>query len=316
MASKIQIPIPSETSPARAAGRSIFWRNLTLGAGLLLAGLTPVAAQSVLYTQGADGQYHRVVKISGNRPFIMENGKAVASKSDHFALRKAEEYLPILITLSDRDTSSSSMHLAGTDSYLNNQFHFSAKFESADTLEDVFIVLELDLSNGGKGIFAYEIGRLEARVPKPVEVSVPLGNHLGAGQLDLHLFVAGSEVLNSEQPANIREALLDRMIAKRIAGASASALRPFYGSAPAYPAALRQSGLKGEAVVNLRVTPEGKVLEPVVERASEAPFGEEARAAVQQWRFLPRVVTGQPVETRVSIPFAFDPPVASAPRKD
>jgi TonB family protein len=301
---------------SRSAGPGVLWRRLALGTGLALAGLTPVAAQSILYTLGADSQYHRVVKISGNRPFVLENGQAVASKSDRFALRKTEEYLPILITISDRDTTSSSQHLAGTDSYLNNQFHFSAKFESADTLEDVFIVLDLDLANGGKGIFAYEIGQLEARVPKPIEVSLPLGNHLGAGQLVLHLFVAGAEVLNSEQPADIREALLDRMIAKRIAGTTASALRPFYGPAPAYPPALRQSGLKGEAVVNVRVTSEGKVIEPVVQRASEAPFGEEAKAAVQQWRFMPRVVAGQAVETRVSIPFAFDPPAAGGPRKD
>ena len=283
-------------------------RRLLAATGLALALAAPLAAQSRLFVQGPGDKYYVVVKISGGRPIFMQEGKAVAGKGERFALKKVEEYLPVLITVRDLEASSSSMRTAATNTDLNNEFHFRARFESADLLEDVFIVLELEISNVGKLIYAYEIGRLEARTPKPFDVNLPVGQHLGAGQLKLHLFVAGAEVFQSEQPAEYREEQLDRMIAKRTIAAPQAAPKPFFGSTPAYPAALRQSRLKGEAVVTMRITAQGRVLDPVVDRASEPPFGEEALAAVRQWRFLPRVVDGRAVETRVSIPFVFDPP--------
>jgi TonB family protein len=275
---------------------------------VLTAWQAPVAAQNRLYVEGTDDNFHAVCKVSGGQPYIMENGRAVATNGERYALRKVEEYLPIYITVSDQQATSTSMHLAATDDYHNNQFHYRAKFESADALEDVFMTLELEITNVGKRIYVYEVGHMEARTPKPLEVALPMGQYLGAGQLTRHLFVAGAEVLQSEMTEEYRQEQLDRMVAKRIATAKQSMPKPFFGSMPAYPAALQQAGLKGKAVVNMLVSAQGKVLDPVVESASEPPFGEEALAAVRQWRFLPRVVDGQPVETRVSLPFAFDPP--------
>jgi TonB family protein len=232
----------------------------------------------------------------------------VPANGDRFALKKVDEFLPILITVSDEQATSSGMDAASTDEYHNNQLRYKAKFESTDPLEDVFLAIELEIPNVGRHIFVYEIGRLEARTERPLEVTLPMGHYLGAGQLTIHLFVAGAEVLHSGMTEQFRQEQLDRMIAARVATLKPAAPRPFFGSMPAYPAALRSTGLKGTAVVAMRITAEGKVTDPVLESASEPPFGEAALAAVRTWRFLPRVVDGRPVETRVSMPIAFDPP--------
>ena len=73
-------------------------------------------------------------------------------------------------------------------------------------------------------------------------------------------------------------------------------------------AALRKAGVKGKAVVTVRITPQGTVRDPVVESASDPAFGEAALAAVRQWRFIPRVEDGRAVEARVNMPFVFAPP--------
>lgn len=282
---------------------------------LSLALVVPLSAQNRLYVQETGNDYHAVVKVSRGQPCIMENGKLVVAKGQRFALKKVEEYLPVFIAVQDKEALATALHRFDTGTNINSQFHFSAKFESADLLEDVFLVLEMEISNVGKRIFVYEVGRLEPRAPQSFSVDLPSGQYLGAGQLEIHLFVGGAEVFSSEQPAAYREEMLDRMIAKRIAGVQQAAPRPFYGSAPAYPADLRKAHPRGEVVLTMRISPRGTVLDPTVESASDPLFGEAALAAVRQCRFLPRVQDGHAVETKISMPFAFEPPKeASAER--
>ena len=278
---------------------------------LLALGLArPLAAQNRLYVQEADGKFHTVFKVSGVQPYIMENGKLVAAKGQRLALNKVEEYLPVFIAIRDKEARPTNVNVDYANAPANNRVHFSAKFESADLLAEVFLVLELEIANVGKKIFVYEIGQLVPRTPKSFAADLALGQYMGSGQVDLHLFVGGHEVFQSEHTPAYRAERLDRMIAQRITGAKEAGPAPFFGSTPEYPAALRQSGLKGEVVVTMRVTPQGVVLDPVVERASDPAFAEAALTAVRQWRFLPRVLNGQAVETRVSIPIEFDLPPA------
>jgi TonB family protein len=286
--------------------------RVTAGLLLMLALRVPLTAQNRLYVQEPDEKFHAVFKVSGSRPYIMEKGKLVAAKGQRLALKKVEEYLPVYIDILNKDARPTNASMDYAEAPINNGVHFSAKFESADALEDVFLVLELEIPNVGKKLFVYEIGRLDPQKPKPFSAELALGQYMGSGQVALHLFAGGTEVFHSEQPAAEREEALDRMIARRVAAVQQAGPKPFYGTAPAYPAALRPTGLKGEAVVTMRVSPEGKVVDPVVDRASEPAFGEEALVAVRQWRFVPRVQDGHAVETKVSIPFAFDPPNAGA----
>ncbi len=270
----------------------------------------PLAAQNRLYVEGSDGNFHAVVKVTGGQPYVLENGRATPVDGDRFALKKVDEYLPLFIKVTDQAQSSSSQQLAATDDYHNNELRYRAKFEAVDALEDVFLALELEITNVGKRIFVSEIGRLEARTPKLVEVVAPLGHYLGANGVTLHVFASGGEVLQSEMPASYREAQLDHLVANRVANLKTGAPQPLFGAMPAYPESLRSSGLKGSVVVTMTIDAAGKVVDPVVTRASEPPFGDEALAAVRDWRFVPRVMNGRAVDTRVSIPIEFDAPPA------
>ncbi|HVT73185.1 MAG TPA: energy transducer TonB [Lacunisphaera sp.] len=296
---------PSPRRPTRPGLRP--WAPAALGLALAAA---PLTAQNRLYVEGPDRNFHAVVKVTGGQPYVLENGRATPVDGDRFALRKVDEYLPVFVRVTDQAQSSSAQQLASTDDYHNNELRYRAKFESADALDDVFLALELEIANVGKRIFVSAIGRLEPRTPKLVEVVAPLGHYLGANGLVLHVFAGGGEVLQSEMPESYREAQLDHLVANRVAGVKAAAPRPLFGTMPEYPEALRSSGLKGQAVVTLTINVAGKVIDPVVSRASEPPFGAEALAAVRNWRFVPRVVDGRPVDTRVSIPIDFDAPPA------
>lgn len=284
--------------------------------GLML--VAPLAAQSRLYVLGPGDNYFPVRKVSGGRPMILENNKLVPVAGKSFALRKVEEYWPVFIAVREMTATTSGQNPLDIGELgarvFSSTFHFSAKFESAYPLQDVFLVLELETANAGRNIFVCEIGRLEAGSPSPFVVELPLEQNLGPGQIKLHLFVDGEEVFQSEQPASYRAEMLDQMIARRITAVRQADPRLFFGAAPGYPAALRKIGARGLAVVTMRITPQGAVVDPVVTSASEPAFGEEALKAVREWRFLPCVRDGRAVESVVRIPFDFTPPAEPAAR--
>ena len=288
-------------------------------AGLLLLFtlVTPLPAQSRLYAlHSGDKSYHAVHQVIRGEPYFLQEGKLVEATGKSLALKPVPEYLPLFIAVHDLNTHTESIHLTDVGTDINNQFNFSAKFESSFLLDDVFLVLELEFSDKSTAIFVYEIGRLKPHVPQPFAVTVPMGRFLGAGLFKLHLFTAGDEVFHSAQPVAYREGMLDQMIARRVATLRDSGPQPFFGLAPEYPEALRQAGRPGSAVVTMRLTPQGKVQDPRLDRASDPTFGEAALAAVRQWRFLPQVKNGQAIETRVSLPFAYDPAEAAAAAKN
>lgn len=272
---------------------------------LCLAFAALLAAQNRLYVFESGDKFHPVLKVSGDRPFVLKQGKLVASRGQRFALKKVEEYLPVLITVRDIEAMTSSLYLLDLNVRVNNEFQFSAKFESSDALEDVFLVLELELADMGKRIFIHEIGRLEPWIPKPISVAVMALGTLGAGQLKLHVFAGGAEVFHTGQPPAYREEMLDQMVAKRIAGVQQAGPRAFFGPAPEYPQALRGAGVDGKAVVTVHISERGEVTNPVVTSATDPAFGEAALAVIRMWRFLPQVRNGRPVETVARIPFDF-----------
>lgn len=296
--------------------RRVFPR-VAAGLSLGLALVMPLAAQQRLYVIEPDGHLHPVLKVSQNRPIIMDQQQLVAARGTRYALRKVDEYMPLIIQVGGKDAGSTSVVLQtttpGAPARLNNEFHFSAEFKSAVRLENVFLVLVLESEGQGRNLFPYEIGVLEAWTPKQVSVFVPLAQNLGAGRCSILLFVGGEEVFSSEIPAALREAMLDRMVAKRIASVKQAGPRLMFGPAPEYPASLRQAGLKGRVVVAMHLSPQGGVSDPVIEEATDPAFGEAVLAVLPSWRFVPQVVNGRAVETRVKLPLAFDP-ADSAPQ--
>jgi TonB family protein len=84
-----------------------------------------------------------------------------------------------------------------------------------------------------------------------------------------------------------------------------AAPQPLAGPPPEYPAKLRDAKLGGHAAVHLKISKTGRVSDLQVSSATDPAFGESALAAARQWRFLPRVVDGTPVESTAEMPFVF-----------
>ncbi len=274
---------------------------------LLLTALPArLAAQNLLFVE-YEGKPCLVRGARGNRPCIEVDGKRIDVPGNRLALKKVDEYLPAFIAVRDLDMRTTYMTVDGAGQ-MNNELKFNAGLEAPYELEDVFLLLDMNMDTGGKTFFLYEVGRLEPHQPRHIALTVPLAYALGAGQYQFHLFVGGAEALHTELPFFEREATLDRMVAKRIASEQEAGLKPFLSLPPEYPPALRKANIKGQAVISIRIRTNGSVADPVVKSATDPAFGQAALAAVRLWRFLPRVKHGQPVETKVELPFVFAPP--------
>jgi TonB family protein len=266
----------------------------------------PLAAQHVLVVK-EDGVVSPVVMVEGYKPFISKDGKLVATSSHAYSMIKAGEYLPVHISVKNKSAKTSYMTMDGVGE-MNKTFEFHCELECAYDLEGVFMVLLLDSENAGKGIFLRGIDKLEAREPKTLDLQVPTNENLGAGHYKIHLFVKGREVFNSTLGFGEMENALKRMVRDRIKGVQDAPAQPFIGPAPEYPRALYKKKVEGTAVLSFKITPDGSIDDPVVTEATQPEFGAAAMAVIKQWRFLPKVVNGHPVEAKAKMPFKFTPP--------
>jgi protein TonB len=73
---------------------------------------------------------------------------------------------------------------------------------------------------------------------------------------------------------------------------------PLFVRSPNYPLAAQRKGREGYAVVELTVSKEGLVLNPIVieEKPKGQKFGKAALKAASSLRYVPRFVDGEPVE--------------------
>lgn len=77
--------------------------------------------------------------------------------------------------------------------------------------------------------------------------------------------------------------------------------------APAYPQEAKALGQSGHVVLKLRVGPDGRVREAVVEESVPAGlFDAASLAAAQRWTFDPPMENGVPVEGWVRVPIRYD----------
>ncbi|MDB6165361.1 MAG: energy transducer TonB [Lacunisphaera sp.] len=274
---------------------------------LVFAGLAalPLAGQNILVTD-YNGKFFAVRKARVNQPYIMVDGKITVADGRHYALRKTEEFRPEFVSV--RNLNVETRYLEVEASEINHDFLFNAALESPYFLEDVFIVLDLDTEVAGKVLFLQEVGNLEPRQPRTISIRVPIIGKLGEGHYQFHLFAGGLEVLHSQMPPLMRDAVVDRMTAKRIAGVQDAMPTIFIGPGPEYPRSLLKARTRGRVVISIRLGANGRVYDPKVTEATDPAFGESALTAVRLWRFLPRVRQGRAIETRVDVPFDFTPP--------
>jgi TonB family protein len=310
-----------------AAPRTAAFRTRLLGLGFGLAALAaPLAAQSLLYVENGD-KLTLVRRAVDNTPWILEDGKWAADTDGVFVFKPADDYLPMFISVKNayfkrrsgggpggkvelvpNEPGGTITGKVGSGGKLNNRFEFSFDLQAPTALDDVFIVLEMRTQKEGNVLFLQEIGHLEAHRYRHFDLFRPLASALGDMRRTLHVFVGGKEVLTSAISAAKQARALDRMVANRIALVHDADLQPFLGPLPEYPEALLATRPKGQAVLSFRVGVHGEVIAPAVVSATDPAFGTAAIAAIQQWRFLPRVKDNSPVEMPAEMPFVFDPP--------
>ncbi|MGK2858993.1 MAG: energy transducer TonB [Thermoanaerobaculia bacterium] len=75
---------------------------------------------------------------------------------------------------------------------------------------------------------------------------------------------------------------------------------------PEYPKILVGVGLRGSAMVECIVGEDGVITSATVVSATHQLFGESARNAVMQWKFLPGRLNGQPVATIFQLTVTFE----------
>jgi TonB family protein len=290
--------------------RWLFW--VVLGLASLVRCLQ---AQNVLYAEDGD-QYRLVRRVVRNTAYVEDTkGKLVPARGLHYSLRKVEEFAPIYISVRNMRAHSEYLELMESGHAINNNFYYQAEFEAPYPLEDVFLVLDLTTEHMGRVLFVQEIGRMVPRETRSIDVVVPLNDTIGAGKYQLHLFCGGAEVFHSEMPFGKIEHELDKIVARQIKGITDAPPKPFVGPAPEYPAKLKKAKVEGKAIIHFTISPRGRIVDPAVKSATDPAFGESALAAARQWRFLPRIVNGQPVATNVDMPFLFSaaPPSAAQP---
>ncbi|HWA86833.1 MAG TPA: energy transducer TonB [Opitutus sp.] len=266
----------------------------------------PLLGQTVLVVN-YKGKATPVIAASETRPLVDDNGKHVVARADRFGLVKVKEFMPVFVAVRNVRVRTSYMELNGAGA-INNEFHFHGNFSSAYPLKDVFAVFEIHSDRGDKNLFLYELGRLGPDNPRNIDLVVPTSFRVGTGHYFLHIYSQGMEVLNSQQPFNLREAALNRIVAARIRGRTDGPPEPFIGPPPEYPAKLEKTGARGRAVIHLRVLANGAVVDPEVKSATDPAFGESAVDALRQWRFFPQIKNGRPTATAVDLPLDFVPP--------
>lgn len=283
--------------------------------GLLLAlggvpGVVSVVAQNLLYAEH-DGQFSLVARVDGETPLVVVGQELKAGSKTRFALRPVENFAPYFVSVRGVKLISRWMDFVRQTKDWNNEVDFQAEFESSYRLRSVFTVVEIIGEKGDKSLLLREVGDLAPREPVKISCHVQLDQNLRNFQYHLHVFADGQEVLSSQLPKGTRKQALTKLALERLAGVANAAPQPLVSPQPLYPKTLVERGISGSATVSFVVTPAGMVSDPVVKEATEPAFGEAALEAVRESWFLPKVVDGRRIESRVSLPFTFAPPAKS-----
>ena len=279
-----------------------------LAALAFVTGLAPIARAQHQLLVIDDNKPEVVVAARDVWPQVMEDGKLRMVRANRYSLVERGEYLPFFVAVRNANAKTSGLRMRAGAGVVNREFHFRCELETAYSLENVFLVLLVKNSRGQDGVFIFEIGRLEPRDPHPVELTVPMNLDPASFNYKLYLFSGGREVFQSRLPADVMAAALDRMVAERIRDVRDAPPQPFVGPQPEYPHVLLRKKVAGSATISFTLDERGAVSAPAIAAATQPEFGEAALAVIKDWRFLPKVADGRPVETKAEMPFNFGPP--------
>jgi TonB family protein len=290
-------------------------RNSFIATLLVFVLLAPrLSAQSWLYVQNGE-KFSLLGKTEGSTPYVWENGQWVADTEGQYFLKPVAEYLPVLVTIEHpyyrRGARAISDNGALDATWLvhGGRFVVNLDLVAPVPLDNVSLMLAFVDAQDQNHLYLYGVGHLDAHQIRHLSIDRIIDNArlISRSRMTPHLFVGGQEVLNTLIPARKRSAALARMVEHRVAALRNADPQPLLGATPQYPAGLPQK-IKGEAIISFRVDTHGRVLDPVVAKATDPAFGGAALEAIRQWRFVPKVRDGVPVESTAQIPFEFEPP--------
>ena len=81
--------------------------------------------------------------------------------------------------------------------------------------------------------------------------------------------------------------------------------QPLVFFAPFYPFSKRMEGIEGQVVLQFVIDRTGRVVNPTVSASTVPDFNEYAVEAARDWRFLPALVEGKPIDLEVAYPVTF-----------
>ncbi|MFD1121453.1 TonB family protein [Methylophilus flavus] len=85
-----------------------------------------------------------------------------------------------------------------------------------------------------------------------------------------------------------------------------TAPKPFYTPPPVYPPELADKGVTGKVLVEFYIDKEGSVQFPHTLKADNEELAWLALTAVSRWQFYPPLVKGEPVDSVMTVPVAFN----------
>ncbi len=280
--------------------------RLQLLAAALAAGAAAARGQSTLLVLDHD-KLVPVVAVARGTPLIEEEGRLVHAASGRYLLQPAPEFMPVFVAVRNLRVSTYHLNVLNDGRELNHEFRLTAQFESAYHLDQVFIALEIILQKGEHRIFVQEVGDLYPRTTRTLTLQIPMDEGIGPFRYEFHVFTRGREVLQSLIPPEVRERILDVMVANRIENAPDGPPRLFVAPPPEYPPSLPGPHGPGSAVMKFRIDERGAVQDASVKSATNPAFGLSALEAIRLWRFLPRIKDGHPAEMTAVMPIAFGP---------
>lgn len=264
-----------------------------------------VIAQQALYAEHK-GEYRIVRRVVNSDAYVDDGtGKLVEASTNKLGLADVPQFAPVYIAVRHLKVETHALELINSGAEINREFRFRGEFEAPYPLKNVFVVLALDTDGMGKALFIREVGDLQPRESKPIDITLRLNGRLGEGRYKLHVFTDGLEAFQSEMPPMYIERKLDDIVRRQIKGLTNAAPKPFIGPVPEYPEKLRRAKVTGTAMIRFTISRTGRVLNPEIKSASDPGFGDAALAAARQWRFLPKVQDGIPVQTVAQMPFTF-----------
>lgn len=259
---------------------------------------------------------HLLVAVEKEKPYVVigarnlaplaqKDGKIVTLRPERFGFVPGGEYLPAFISVCDIRAETSSVEVNLHE--VNKRFTLRCCLETDYDLPQVYLALQLKNEAGQSGVFLYEVGDLRPQKPKDIDITVPLLLDNKDGGYTVRFFQAGRELFSSMMMIGEMDLAVDQMIYRKLEGVDDAPARAFVGPPPVYPPALRKQKLEGEAVLQFKIDRRGYLSEAELVRATHPDFGEAALAVIRQWRFLPKVKNGRPVECVAQMPFGFKP---------